>query len=79
MEKSKLKNIIELAPQFISFGNFWSNYDKEADVLYINFDKPSIADDSEMREDDTIIRYYKNKIVGVTVLNAKKKSKNFHA
>ena len=26
----------------------WSSYDAEADVLYVNFKKPSHADDSEL-------------------------------
>jgi len=35
----------------------WSSYDAEADVLYVNFKKPSHADDSELTDDDVIIRY----------------------
>ena len=35
----------------------WSSYDAEADVLYINFKKPSHATDSELTDDDIIIRY----------------------
>jgi hypothetical protein len=46
----------------------WTSYDKEADVLYINFKKPSHADDSELTDDDVIIRYEKGDIVGITIL-----------
>ena len=35
----------------------WSSYDAEADVLYVNFKKPSYADDSELTDDDVIICY----------------------
>jgi uncharacterized protein YuzE len=45
-------------------------YDKEADVLYISFNKPKKADDSEITNDDIIIRYKKGKIIGITILNA---------
>jgi hypothetical protein len=38
-------------------GYLWSSYDTEADVLYINFKKPSHATDSELTDDDVIIRY----------------------
>ena len=38
--------------------------------LYINFKKPSHADDSELTDDDVIIRYEKGEIVGITILNA---------
>ena len=51
----------------------WSSYDAEADVLYINFKKPSHATDSEMTEDDVIIRYEGDEIVGLTVLHAGKR------
>jgi uncharacterized protein YuzE len=30
------------------------DYDSSADVLYANF-RPAVADDSEMKEDDTIV------------------------
>ena len=48
----------------------WSSYDAEADVLYINFKKPSKATDSELTEDDVIIRYEGDEIVGLTILHA---------
>jgi len=51
----------------------WSSYDVEADVLYINFKKPSHATDSELTNDNVIIRYEGNTIVGLTILNASKR------
>lgn len=48
----------------------WSSYDAEADVLYINFKKPSNATDSELTEDDLIIRYEDNEIMGLTIPHA---------
>ena len=48
----------------------WSSYDVEADVLYINFKKPNHATDSELNDDDVIIRYEKDTIVGLTILHA---------
>ena len=48
----------------------WSSYDAEADVLYVNFKKPSHADDSELTDDDVIIRYEQGQVVGLTILNA---------
>ena len=51
----------------------WSSYDAEADVLYINFKKPSHATDSELTEDDIIIRYEGEDVVGGTILNASKR------
>jgi uncharacterized protein YuzE len=51
----------------------WSSYDVEADVLYINFRKPSRATDSELTDEDVIIRYDGNEIVGLTILHASKR------
>ena len=48
----------------------WSSYDAEADVLYMNFKKPSHADDSELTDDDVIIRYEQGQVIGLTILNA---------
>ncbi len=55
------------------YSRIWTDYDKEADVLYINFKKPSHADDSEFMDDDVIIRYEKGEIIGITILNASKR------
>lgn len=52
----------------------WITYEEEADVLYINFRKPSHADDSELTDDDIIVRYQKGEVVGVTIPNASKRA-----
>ena len=49
------------------------NLDKEADTLYINFKKPSVATDSELTDDDVIIRYEGKEVVGLTILHASKR------
>lgn len=71
MGQEQIRQLISLTSNFIGFENIWMNYDKSADVLYINFKKPSRADDSEHTDDDIIIRYEKDEIVGLTILNAK--------
>ena len=45
-------------------------YDAEDDVLYINFRKGVSADDSEMTDEDVVIRYRDNEVIGYTVLHA---------
>lgn len=65
-EYLKLLPVVKRAPQ----GSLWSSYDAEADVLYINFKKPSQATDSELTEDDVIIRYEGDTVVGMTILHA---------
>lgn len=48
------------------------SYDSETDVLYINFDPPQPADDSDITDEGVIIRLRDNHIVGLTILNAAK-------
>ena len=55
--------------------NIWLSYDEGADVLYLNFKKPSHADDSELLDNDVIVRYENEEVVGLTILNASKKTK----
>jgi len=68
-EYLKLLPVVKQSPQ----GSLWSSYDAEADVLYINFKKPSDATDSELTDDDIIIRYEGDEIVGLTILHASKR------
>jgi uncharacterized protein YuzE len=62
----KLVTVLRLTPQKF----LWSSYDAEADVVYINFKKPSHATDSELTEEDVIIRYEGDEVIGLTVLHA---------
>ena len=39
----------------------------------INFKKPGHADDSEIMDDDVIVRYEKGDIIGITIMNASKR------
>jgi uncharacterized protein YuzE len=51
-------------------------FDSKADVLYIDFyNPPQSSDDSELTEDDIIIRYGdREEIVGLTILHASQRS-----
>jgi uncharacterized protein YuzE len=69
-EYLKLVPAVKNAPQH----SVWLSYDPEADTLYVNFKKPSQATDSELTDDDVIVRYEGEKVVGFTVLHASKRS-----
>ncbi len=47
--------------------------DDEADVLYVSFERPQRATDSELSEDGILLRYRGDQLVGVTILNARKR------
>jgi len=71
----EVEKALGLVPELLEMPHtrIWTAYDKEADVLYINFKKPSHADDSELTDDDIIIRYEKGEVIGITILNASKR------
>jgi len=66
-----VQKISEIIPSLLSMPSkaMWIDYDEEADVLYINFEKPQKATDSKMTN-DMIIHYRNRQVVGVTVLHA---------
>ncbi|MCB0211878.1 MAG: DUF2283 domain-containing protein, partial [Anaerolineae bacterium] len=49
---------------------FWVDYDQEADVLYISFQRPQKATDTEMTDEGILFRYRDKQLVGITVLDA---------
>ena len=51
--------------------HFWVDYDKEADVLYVSFDRPQRATDSVLQDDNVLLRYRGRKLVGVTIIGTK--------
>jgi uncharacterized protein YuzE len=50
--------------------HIWIDYDREADVLYLNFRKHKRATETIETDDDILIRKDDDKIVGITILNA---------
>ena len=76
MALSDIQEYLKIVPVVINAPRryLWSSYDAEADVLYINFKKPSHATDSKLIEDDVIVRYEGDEVVGLTVLRASQRS-----
>lgn len=51
----------------------WSDYDAEADVLYLSFEKPQCANDSIMEDDGNIYHFRDGRLVGITLPNAQRR------
>jgi len=67
----EVKKIVNAIPILLEISRkFYVDYDKEADVLYISFERPQKADDTEVTDDGILLRYRRGKLVGITVLNA---------
>jgi uncharacterized protein YuzE len=75
MAQTELAEVLRLVPAVLHAPHryLWSSYDAEADVLYVNFKKPAHASDSELTEDDVIIRYEGGEVIGYTILHASKR------
>jgi uncharacterized protein YuzE len=52
---------------------YWVDYDEEADVLYIAFQKPQKASVSELLANGVILRKRGKNVVGMTILDASKR------
>jgi uncharacterized protein YuzE len=53
---------------------FWVDYDRDADVLYISFQRPQKATDTQMTDDGILLRYRDDQLVGITILDASTRS-----
>ena len=51
------------------------DYDKEADVLYISFGPPKAASESTILNNDIILHYKGDRIIGITVPSFQKRLK----
>ena len=54
-------------------GRLQASYDEEGDVLYVHFGNPRPATDSEITDDDVILRYDGDEIIGITILHASRR------
>ncbi|MEX0612370.1 MAG: DUF2283 domain-containing protein [Pirellulales bacterium] len=75
MANASVADYLDLVPALLRTPHraFWSTYDPEADVLYLNFKKPATATDSELTDDDIIVRYEGDEVIGLTILHASRR------
>jgi len=70
------RSVFQAIPLLIDFPvqRFWVDYDREADVLYISFQRPQKATDTEMTDEGILFRYQGKQLVGITILDASTRS-----
>jgi len=75
METAEINDIFKAIPYLKKTGiqHFWFDFDEEADVLYINFERPQQATDTDFLEDNVFVRMKDDKLVGITITNVSKK------
>ena len=78
MEKGVVLELLESLPHLLKIPSkqIWFDFDEEADVLYVSFERPQGATDTELTEDGVLMRYRGNQLVSVTILNARKRTKS---
>jgi uncharacterized protein YuzE len=75
VEKGVVLELLESLPHLLKLPSkqIWFDFDEEADVLYVSFERPQGATDSELSEEGVLMRYRGDQLVGVTILNARKR------
>lgn len=78
VDNTMLNEILKVTTNLVRFPvkRMWIDYDEEADVLYLSFERPQRATDSEMLENGILLRYSRDRLVGVTVLDASTRTYN---
>ena len=68
-----VKEIFEAAPHLkkLPSKHMRIDYDEEADVLYVSFERPQRATDSVLRDDNVLLRYRGKKLIGITLIGTK--------
>ena len=72
-----IQEIYAAIPHLLSLpaDRMWIDYDREVDVLYISFQRPQKATDTEsLDEEGVLLRYRGKTLVGITVLDASKRA-----
>ena len=78
MEQTKLtqfypfiSNLVKLPEEKV-----WTDYDKQADVLYVSFGQPQKAGDTVPTDRGILVRKKGKKVTGFTILNASRSLKD---
>ncbi|MBI4717552.1 MAG: DUF2283 domain-containing protein [Planctomycetes bacterium] len=67
-----ITKVLNAVPALVAMpdSSMWVDYDSGADVLYIAFQRPQQATDSELRDDGIIVHRRGRRVVGITILDA---------
>ena len=66
-----VKEIFAALPHLRQVGakQLWFDFDDTADVLYISFERPQNATDTDMLDNGVFVRLRGKKVVGLTITN----------
>ncbi len=69
MDQTIVSLVKQALPLLIERRDFTWTYDEEADVLYVMFERAE-ATDSDLTDDDIVVRVRDDEVIGLTVLHA---------
>lgn len=69
MDTTVVELVKKAMPLLLRCPHFEWDYDEEADVLYITFERAE-ASDSDLTDDDVVVRYQDDRVIGLTILHA---------
>jgi uncharacterized protein YuzE len=72
LEKRNIDYLLKAVSYLIRLpkNHIWLDYDPEADVLYLHFEKEPNSTHSEMQSNGIIFDYRDDNLVGITILEA---------
>ncbi len=72
-----VKQIYKMLPYLnnLKAKHIWFDFDNDADVLYVSFERPQRATDTQILKDGTLLRVRGKKVVGLTILNISERLK----
>ena len=75
LEQNNINDLVAIASRLVRLPktHMWSDYDSEADVLYLHFEEKPSSTHGEMRDDGIILDYKGDRLVGVTILEASRR------
>lgn len=73
-DKELCTELSHMVKEIVYHEKKWADYDKKADVLYINFNIPRKESDSQMIKDGILFRYQGDKLIGITIPDISQRS-----
>ena len=76
LEAQSLEHLLKAVSHLVQLPKhrMWLDYDEEADVLYVHFTENASSTHSDMRDDGVIFDYKGQDLVGITILEASRRS-----
>ncbi len=75
-ERTVVLELLQSLPHLLRLPSkqIWFDFDEEADVLYVSFERPQGDTDSGLTEDGVLMHYRGDQLVGASIFNARRRT-----